>query len=70
MKNLKLKSHSEEEIRAAIARGEKVFALDTGNDGEDDTLIGNKEECLADILRHHEIDELPDRWTLIEVDWK
>ena len=66
---MKLKSHTEQEIRAAFARGEKVFALDTGNDGEDDTLIGSQDECLADIFCYHEIDELPGHWSLIEVDW-
>ena len=61
------RSHSMEDIRAALARGEEVWALDTGNAGEDDTLIGSRDAVVADILHHHELDAWPAGWTLDRV---
>jgi len=64
---LKLKSHTEKEILKAVQKGKRIFALDTGTDGEDDTLIGTYEKCLADTLHHFEIDRLPEHWELTEI---
>ena len=61
------RSHTEEEITAALLRGEQVWSLDTANRGEDDHLIGEYSEVLADILHYHELDELPADWSLDRV---
>ena len=63
----KLKSHTIEEIEAALAAGQEVWALDTGNAGEDDTLIGTQAEVVADICHYLEEEELPEGWTLDRV---
>ena len=63
------RSYAETEVREAILKGTEVWALDTGNAGEDDMLIGTHEECLAAVLHHHEIESLPDGWSLDRVDW-
>jgi hypothetical protein len=58
------RSHTLEEIREAIARGAQVWALDTGPDGEDDVLIGSREDVFQDICSFHDISELPPHWSL------
>ena len=60
------KSHTEEECIEAFQKGEKVWDLDTGNDGEDDVLIGEGEQIIADILNYHELTELPPHWELYQ----
>jgi len=40
------------------------WQLDTGTDGEDDVLLGTREDVEADILHHHDLDEMPSNWTL------
>jgi hypothetical protein len=70
---MNFRSHSKEEIKKAISEGKRVFALDTGNAGEDDILIAEpgegREDVLADVLAHHEMAELPENWTLKEIDY-
>lgn len=62
------RSHAKEEVIEALKQGIKVFALDTGNYGEDDVLIGGTmEEALADVLSHHELAELPEGWEISEM---
>ena len=61
------KSHTENEITAALLRGEQVWALDTANRGDDDHLIGTYEAVLSDVLHHHELEELPADWSLDRV---
>ena len=62
------RSHAKEEVIEALKQGKKVFALDTGNYGEDDVLIGGTlEEALADVLSHHELAELPEGWEITEI---
>jgi len=58
------RSHTLEEIREAIARGAQVWALHTGPDGEDDVLIGSREDVFQDICSFHDISELPPHWSL------
>jgi hypothetical protein len=59
------RSHAKEEVIEALKQGKKVFALDTGNYGEDDVLIGGTmEEALADVLAYHELAELPEGWEI------
>lgn len=59
------RSHTEEEIRDALARGARVWALDTGSDGEDDVLIGSREDVFQDICSFHDgISEMPPHWRL------
>ena len=63
--NLNLASHSMEEIEQALINFETIWVLDTGNAGEDDTLIGGTyEEALQDVLCFHELDELPKNWSI------
>ena len=64
------RSHAKEEVIEALKQGKKVFALDTGNFGEDDVLIGGTMEealALADVLSHHELAELPEDWEITEI---
>ena len=61
------RSHAKKEIIEALKQGKKVFALDTGNSGEDDVLIGNYDDVLTDVLSHHELAELPIGWALTQL---
>ena len=65
---MSLKSHSIEEILEAYERGEKVYSLDSGNSGEDDILIGEKNEIIRNLCDYHEFDELPEHWALEPMD--
>ena len=58
------KSHTAEEIRSALERGEEIWEFDSGNDGEDDILIGSRDEVEADLYRYFEIGSLRSDWTL------
>ncbi len=45
------------------------YKLDTDNSGNDEILEGTtRAEVLQDVLSHHEIDELPEGWTLEEIE--
>ena len=66
-KRLTLRSHTLEEIQDADKTGLPIYALDTGNDGGDDTLIGTKEEILIDLCNYYDIREIPAYWTLERV---
>ena len=62
------RSHTQAQITAALLRGEKVWALDTANQGDDDHLVGEYTEVLSDVLYHHELEaELPADWSLNRV---
>ena len=61
------KSHTPDEISAAIAEGKEVWMLDTGNDGLDDHLIGDLQEITNDLLFFHDLDVLPGHWILDRV---
>lgn len=65
-----MKSHTKEEIQKALKEKKEVWKLDTGNDGEDDILIGNYDDVLFDILSYHDLDVLPDYWSLEKVDYE
>lgn len=42
-----------------------AYKLDTGNDGCDEVLFGESEEDVtADVLHHHDLDEMPEHWSL------
>ena len=58
------RSHTEEEIRDAIAKGAQVWVLDTGPDGVDDVLIGRRENVFQDICSFHGMTEFPAHWHL------
>jgi hypothetical protein len=62
-----MRSHSIQAIIEALASGQKVWRLDTGTSGEDDLLIGTRDQVEADICHHFERDDLPEGWELIEV---
>lgn len=68
------KSHSVEEVRKAQRAGQDIYALDTGNAGHDDTVIAaveeTRESVLSEILAFHELEELPEDWSLDLVDWE
>jgi len=62
------KSHTKEEVKEACLKGMKVYELDTGNDGEDDILVGyNDQDVLIDVFNHFEFEELPDHWAIREL---
>jgi hypothetical protein len=47
------------------------YKLDTGNSGDYEILEGEtRADVLQDVLNHHEIDELPEGWTLEEIEPK
>ena len=61
------RSHTPEEVRAAMEAGEEVWALDTGSDGLDDVLIGSELAVWAEICDW--VDGLiPVHWTLTKVE--
>lgn len=61
-----MKSHSKQQISDAFANGSEVWFLDTGDDGDDDILIGTEEECWAAISDFFAQDglEVPQHYTL------
>ena len=61
---MRFNSWKRHEILAAMAEGRPVYELDTGDDGNDDVLIGTERQVLADVLSFFDIDELPEHWTL------
>lgn len=63
------RSHSKSEILHALKSGEPVWELDTQTDGKDDYLIGSYQDVVQDILTYHEIDQLPEHWQLIRVEF-
>lgn len=48
----------------------RKWKLETRSDGYDEILYGTYEECLRDVLHYHEMEELPEHWELIPVDWE
>ncbi len=69
IRNLPRKSHTLAELLARKP-GEKIFRLETCNDGENDLLIGESiDEIIRDLAHHHDWDthELPSGWTLVEI---
>ena len=60
---------NEAQVAAALLRGEKVWTLDTANYGEEVWALdtANYGEALAEVLRHHELEELPAEWSLDRV---
>ena len=58
------RSHTDEEVRNAIAKGVQVWVLETGQDGEDDVRIGSRENVFQDICSFHDMAELPPHWHL------
>jgi len=61
---MRYRSHTEEEIRIAVAKGARVWALDTGADDEDDVLIGSRKDVFQDICSLHDFSEFPPHWHL------
>ena len=61
------KSHTPDEIRQALLDGEEIWEFDSGNDGEDDILIGSQKEVEIDLCRYFEIDTFRPDWTLIRL---
>lgn len=57
-------SHTPDQIASARAQGQPVYALDTANAGEDDHLIGNREQIIREICQHHDRESLPAEWSL------
>ena len=66
------KSYSQDDLLAAVNENREVWALDTGNDGEDDILIGSREE-VEEMIIHDRMarglgEKLPEHWTLERLD--
>lgn len=49
---LPLKSHSPIALAQAHLRGEQLWQLDSGTDGEDDTLIGDYTTVIGDVISY------------------
>ena len=64
-----MKSYTKKELIDAQKTGQKLWKLDTVNSGEDDILIGEQEDIIEDICHYHEIDFLPENWTLTKIDY-
>lgn len=64
------KTYTREACHEAWEAGKEMYALDTGNDGDDDTLIGSYDACLHDVLSYHEIERLPEHWSLERITWE
>ncbi len=58
------KSYTKAELVVALKNGETLWELDTGNDGEDDILVGKKGDIELDLCNFHNVEELPDHWEL------
>jgi len=68
--SLKLRSYTLQQLMIAQRNGETLWALDTANFGEDDTLIAStREEAETDALNHHELDEFPSDWSIDKIDY-
>jgi hypothetical protein len=61
---MRCRSHTEKEIRDAIAKGAEVWVLHTGPDREDDVLIGSREDVFHDMCYVHDTSEFPAHWHL------
>ena len=69
------RSYTQEEVRAAQKAGKRIFILDTGNDGQDDVLIGEEGDTSESLLLEARIfyektEEEISGWTCEEVDFK
>lgn len=53
-----------ERILEAFEIGYPVWVLDTGGNESDDVLIGAKAIVRREVLQQHNIDAIPDDWTL------
>lgn len=62
-------SWSPRDVYEAALEGVTVCILDTPS-GDDDVLLGDSASCLRDVLAHHELSELPEGWTLREMEQK
>lgn len=65
---MKFRSHMPRTLYVAALKGKQIWALDTGEQGEDDTLIGTEAEVINDILHHHDLDHFPDTWSIDKLD--
>jgi len=61
---MRYSSHTEEEIRDAVAKGAQVWTLDTSADGEHDVLIGSREDAFQDICSVNDFSEFAPHWHL------
>ena len=61
------RSYSKKELVKAAIAGETLWRLDTGNNGEDDILIGEYGDVVDAVLNYHGIETLPKRWELEEI---
>jgi hypothetical protein len=64
---MNFKSHTPATLLSAAATGQKIWELDSDTDGEDDVLIGEKDEVIRDIWGHFDFDTIPEHWNLREV---
>jgi hypothetical protein len=62
------RSHTRKEVMEALMNGKKAFRLDSANHGQDDVLIGSKEECIRDVVDNEGENVFwTQGWLLIEV---
>ena len=65
------KSHNPEDIIIAIDSGEKIWLFKTDDENsqnENDILIGEQEECYANLKDCFDYQELPDEWTFRQIE--
>jgi len=65
---MNFRSHSRAEVAAALAEGKEAWMLDTGSQGDDDVLIGDKGEVTRDLLDYFDVPSLPEGWSLVHMD--
>jgi hypothetical protein len=62
-----MRSYTKEQIINNLENGNSVWHLDTNGYGEDDYLVGDKNEVLNDILYFHNLNSLPSDWELTQI---
>jgi hypothetical protein len=63
-------SHTVGQIASAFEQGEGIFTLDTNGEYENDILTGANWHVVAgDVLHHFDLDEWPDEWELVELEF-
>ncbi len=65
------RSHTRATLMEARACGERAYALDTGDDGLDDVLVGHSPaEILRDVADFVVDGKIPAHWTVDELTWE
>ena len=64
------KSMSPEEYLSHVKKGYKLWVLDSATSGNDDVLVGmTEEEVMGDVCHHFDVKELPETWSVKEIEF-